>query len=334
MWTAYAAFCKGVKRLFIGRSQLAEKLILLFAEPCFAVSKGRRMPGKVGVLGLGIMGGAMSANLVERGWQVIGFDPDPARAAEATANGVHVVATIAEVAREAPFIITSLPNPAVAMSVARDLAASGAPSRIVVETSTLRLEDKSEFHDALAAAGHIALDCPLSGTGAQARNRDLVVYASGDTESIAKAMPLFSDFARSAVDLGAFGNGSKMKFIANHLVAIHNVATAEAMVLGMKAGLDPQQIIEVISAGAGNSRVFELRAPLMAEKRYDPPTMRIATWKKDLDVIGAYAGDLGVPLPVFDATLPVYTAAKSMGYGGQDTGSVCAVLEKMAGLER
>jgi len=90
----------------------------------------------------------------------------------------------------------------------------------------------------------------------------------------------------------------------------------------------------VISAGAGNSRVFELRAPLMAEKQYDPPTMRITTWKKDLDVIGGYAGELGVPLPVFDATLALYSAAKSMGYGGQDTGSVCAVLEKMAGLER
>jgi putative dehydrogenase len=102
----------------------------------------------------------------------------------------------------------------------------------------------------------------------------------------------------------------------------------------MKSGLDPQTIIEVISSGAGNSRVFELRAPMMAEKKYDPPTMRITTWKKDLDVIGAHAGELGVPLPTFDATLAFYSAAKSMGYGGQDTGSVCAVLEKMAGLER
>jgi L-threonate 2-dehydrogenase len=102
----------------------------------------------------------------------------------------------------------------------------------------------------------------------------------------------------------------------------------------MKSGLDPQTIIEVISSGAGNSRVFELRAPMMAQQKYDPPTMRITTWKKDLDVIGGYAGELGVPLPTFDATLALYSAAKSMGYGGQDTGSVCAVLEAMAGLER
>jgi L-threonate 2-dehydrogenase len=288
----------------------------------------------VGIIGLGIMGGAIARNLVARGWQVVGFDIDAARCAEARANGVEIATDAAQVAARAEVIMLSLPNPAAVHSTVAEIIGAKTAKRIVVELSTLALADKINMHDALAAAGHVGLDCPLSGTGAQAQTGDLVVYASGDAAAIAKCRPVFADFARKTADLGAFGNGSKMKYVANHLVAIHNVATAEAMVLGMKAGLDPQTIIEVISAGAGNSRVFELRAPLMAESRYDPPTMRIATWKKDLDVIGAYAGELGVPLPVFDATLPIYTAAKSMGYGGQDTASVCAVLERMAGLER
>src|SRR6185312_9022408 len=106
-----------------------------------------------------------------------------------------------------------------------------AAQRIVLELSTLTIADKLRFKTILDAAGHIALDCPLSGTGAQAENRDLVVYASGDSAAIARCAPLFADFAKQSADLGVYGNGSRMKFIANHLVAIHNVASAEAMVL-------------------------------------------------------------------------------------------------------
>jgi 3-hydroxyisobutyrate dehydrogenase-like beta-hydroxyacid dehydrogenase len=288
----------------------------------------------VGIIGLGIMGGAISRNLAAKGWHVAGFDIDAESCGAARANGIEVATSTAEVAAGAEIILTSLPSPAAVHAVIAEIVAAKAPNRIVVELSTLALADKFAMRDALAAAGHVGLDCPLSGTGAQAQKGDLVVFASGDANAIEKCRPIFADFSRKTADLGEFGNGSKMKYVANHLVAVHNVATAEALVLGMKSGLDPQTIIEVISSGAGNSRVFELRAPMMAQKKYDPPTMRITTWKKDLDVIGNYAGELGVPLPTFDATLAVYSAAKSMGYGGQDTGSVCAVLEKMAGLER
>jgi 3-hydroxyisobutyrate dehydrogenase-like beta-hydroxyacid dehydrogenase len=294
----------------------------------------KQMRQSVGIIGLGIMGGAISRNLAAKGWHVAGFDINAESCGAARANGVEVAASTAEVAARAEIILTSLPSPAAVHAVTAEIAAAKAPNRIVVELSTLALADKFAMRDALAAAGHVGLDCPLSGTGAQAQKGDLVVFASGDANAIEKCRPVFADFSRKTADLGEFGNGSKMKYVANHLVAVHNVATAEALVLGMKSGLDPQTIIEVISSGAGNSRVFELRAPMMAQKKYDPPTMRITTWKKDLDVIGNYAGELGVPLPTFDATLAVYSAAKSMGYGGQDTGSVCAVLEKMAGLER
>ncbi|MBV9065655.1 MAG: NAD(P)-dependent oxidoreductase [Methylobacteriaceae bacterium] len=289
---------------------------------------------QVGIIGLGIMGGAIARNLAAKGWRVVGFDTSADRRDEARENGVMLASGTMDLAGKAEIILTSLPSPAAVHAVAAEIVAAKAPKRIVVELSTLALSDKFAMRDALASAGHIGLDCPLSGTGAQAQKGDLVVFASGDTAAIDRCRAVFADFSRKTADLGEFGNGSKMKYVANHLVAVHNVATAEALVLGMKSGLDAQTIIEVISSGAGNSRVFELRAPMMAEKRYDPPTMRITTWKKDLDVIGGYAGELGVPLPTFDATLALYSAAKSMGYGGQDTGSVCAVLEAMAGLER
>ncbi|MDB5558360.1 MAG: hypothetical protein JWQ36_1294, partial [Enterovirga sp.] len=175
------------------------------------------MKGTVGIIGLGIMGGSIARNLAERGWEVVGFDLSPERRDEAAAAGVKLAPDVADVARRAEFIITSLPSPAAVAATASAIAASGVPSRVVAEASTLSLEDKLAFEAALKAAGHVGLDCPLSGTGAQAAVRDLVVYGSGDSAAIARMMPIFADFSREAHDLGVFGNGTRMKLVANLL---------------------------------------------------------------------------------------------------------------------
>jgi putative dehydrogenase len=287
----------------------------------------------IGIIGLGIMGEAMAANLVAGGWRVIGYDIDATALETARHKGVEVVDSAAAVAAAARDIITSLPSAEAAIATAETIAA--APSRlVVVETSTLSLEDKHDVARALASRGHVALDCPLSGTGAQARTKDLVVYASGHSPDIERLAPLFLGLGRAYFNLGAYGNATKMKFVANLLVAIHNVASAEAMVLGMKAGLAPQQIVEVIAAGAGTSRVFELRAPLMAANRYEPASMRCSIWQKDMAVIGAFAARLDCPTPLFSASDAIYRSGLARGLGALDTASVCAVLEDMAGLKR
>jgi len=295
-----------------------------------------RVKRSVGIVGLGIMGGAIGRNLAAAGWQVVGFDIDAKRQKEAAAAGIATESSAAAVAKKAATVLTSLPNPEALDMTVREIVAAKLPRHVVIEVSTFALADKMRAEAALRAAGHGMLDCPLSGTGAQARTRDLVVYASGDSAGIKAQMPLFGDFARQAHDVGAFGNGTRMKFVANLLVAINNVATAEAMVLGMKAGLDPKQIFELITAGAANSRIFELRGPMMAENRYDGDnvTMRISTWQKDMAVIGDFAQSIGSPTPLFSATEPIYAAAMSTGHAGDDTASVCAVLEAMAGLKR
>jgi 3-hydroxyisobutyrate dehydrogenase-like beta-hydroxyacid dehydrogenase len=288
----------------------------------------------VGIAGLGIMGGAFARNLVAAGWKVIGYDIDGKRVDEARAAGVEIAHSAAAVAETASDIITSLPTPRAALDTARLIAGASAQGRTVIETSTLSLDDKLEFQAILSKAGHTALDCPMSGTGAQAATKDLVVFASGDTPAIARLEPMFLAFARKVHDLGAYGNCSRMKFIANHLVAIHNVAAAEALVLAMKAGLDPHRVVEVIASGAGTSRMFELRAPMMARNEYLPATMRSSTWKKDMTVIGDFASGLACPTPLFDLSASLYTAALAMGHGAEDTAAVCAVLERMAGLAR
>jgi 3-hydroxyisobutyrate dehydrogenase/glyoxylate/succinic semialdehyde reductase len=286
------------------------------------------MDKTVGIIGLGIMGGAIARNLVERGWRVIGFDTDPAKNAELSQAKVAIAADIATLTRDAPIIMTSLPTPAAVHKVAQEIASSGQPPRIVIELSTLSLTDKLLFETILQAAGHIALDCPLSGTGAQAKLRDLVVYASGDGEAIKKCMGLFADFAKQSADLGRYGNGSRMKFVANHLVAINNVAAAEAMLLAERAGLDPKMVVEMVGPGAGGSRMFQMRAPMMVDRVYEPATMKVSTWKKDMAIIAEFADDVGCDTPLFTLTQPVYTEAMAMGLGDQDTASVFEVLKK------
>ncbi len=286
------------------------------------------MDKTVGIVGLGIMGGAIARNLVDRGWRVIGFDTDAAKRAELAAAGVIIADSVEQVTRDAPVIMTSLPTPAAVESVAKAIANSGQPPRIVIELSTLTLADKLRFEAILKQAGHIALDCPLSGTGAQARMRDLIVYASGDSSAIARCTGLFADFAKQSADLGVFGNGSRMKFVANHLVAIHNVATAEAMILAERAGLDPKLVVDMVGPGAGGSRMFQMRAPMMVERTYEPATMKVSTWKKDMAIIAEFADDVGCATPLFTLTQPVYTEAMAMGLGDQDTAAVFEVLKK------
>jgi 3-hydroxyisobutyrate dehydrogenase-like beta-hydroxyacid dehydrogenase len=286
------------------------------------------------VIGLGIMGGAFARNLVTAGWRVVGYDPNPARRREARRAGVDLANNAVEVASAVPIILTSLPKPQALTETVQEIAAAKLRSKVVVEMSTFTISDKEKAARTLHRAGHVMIDCPVSGTGSQAKNRDLVFYASGNAKTIARLRPVLMAFGRNVFNVGEFGNGSRMKYVANLLVAINNVAAAEAMVLGMKAGLDPGMIVDLVRAGAGNSRVFELRAPMMAKGRYDDVTMKISVWDKDMQVIGDYARKIRVPTPIFNATKGIYLKAMKSGLGSRDTAAVCAVLEKMAKVKR
>ena len=288
----------------------------------------------VGMIGLGIMGSAMSLNLGRAGFRVVGYDVAPRqRAAHARAGGV-AARSVRNVATRADIIITSLPSARALLETAADLAASARRGTIVIETSTLPIPVKQSARDVLGKRGVILLDCPLSGTGAQARVKDLLIYASGDRAAYRKTVPALQGFTSANYYVGPFGNGSKMKFVANLLVAIHNVAAAEAMVLAMKAGLDPAQVLKVVAGGAGGSRMFQVRGPMMVKGDYSEATMKNEVWQKDMTIIGDFARELDCPTPLFAASAPFYNAAMAMGLGKQDTGAVCAVLEKMAGNPR
>ncbi|MEX2495078.1 MAG: NAD(P)-dependent oxidoreductase [Woeseia sp.] len=292
-------------------------------------------PRKVSVVGLGVMGAGFARHLRAAGHDVRGYDPDPARRELCRDFDISVTDDAASAITGAEFVLCSLPSAsalrqtvelatAVASMTAREARA------LFIELSTLDLPCKLDARLALSAQGYEMLDCPVSGTGAQAAAGEVVVYASGETTEFDSAKTVLESFSAAVFHLGAFGNGTRMKLIANLLVAVHNAAAAEAITMAECAGIDSQLFVDIITAGgAAGSRVLELRGPMMAARQYTPATMRLDLWQKDLGFITNYAKEVAAPTPLFDAALPLYTAALKSGLAEADTAAICEVLRGM-----
>jgi 3-hydroxyisobutyrate dehydrogenase-like beta-hydroxyacid dehydrogenase len=287
----------------------------------------------VGMIGLGIMGSAMSKNLIKAGFSVIGYDVLPRAVDAFVAAGGRAAKSVGEVGSSADILITSLPAASALLDVARELLTLPRADRIVAETSTFTLDDKTKAQEQLGQVDIIMLDCPLSGSGVQALERDVLVYGSGPKEAYDRCLPVFNGFSRAPHYLGVFGNGSKMKYVANLMVAVHTVVAGEAFTLARKAGLDPAQMFAVVSDGAAGSRALDVRGEMLIADTYLPiRTMPLELWRKDVRVIADFANSLACPTPMFSAAVPLFNAAVASGYGDQDTAAVAAVIEAMAGL--
>jgi L-threonate 2-dehydrogenase len=285
----------------------------------------------VGVIGLGIMGSAISANLVKAGFTVYGYDPVAKACARLKKDGGHPCKSATEVAKNATYVVLSLPSEAALDMVCAELIAAAPKGMVAAECSTLPETAKMRAHATLAKHKITLLDCPLSGTGAQAITRDLAVYASGDAKAIKAFAPVFDGFARACYEVGGFGNGMRMKLVANLLVAIHNVSTAEAILMGVRSGLDAATIVKVVADGAGGSRMFQVRGPMMVKRNWSEATMKVSTWQKDMRLINDALQATDTPAPLFATTMPIYNAAMALGHGADDTAAVYSVLEHMMG---
>jgi 3-hydroxyisobutyrate dehydrogenase-like beta-hydroxyacid dehydrogenase len=283
------------------------------------------------------MGGAFAKHLRAARFKVVGYDVAVApRSALRKLGGISANSS-AEVAAAARIVITSLPSlPAfeAALFGKEGVAAGARKGTIVIEASTLPLEVKEDARKRLAKRGVILLDCPISGTGAQAAVKDIVIYASGDRRACGRCKAVFAGFARNAYYCGKFGSGSKLKFIANLLVTIHNLSTAEAFVLAERAGLDADLMYRVIKDGAGTSRMFEVRGPLMVRRNYLPATMKVDVYQKDIAIIRAFAAKLKCPTPLFSLSKRYYDKAYAGGFQKHDTAAVHAVLRNAARKRR
>jgi 3-hydroxyisobutyrate dehydrogenase-like beta-hydroxyacid dehydrogenase len=293
---------------------------------------------RIGIIGLGIMGGAMAETLLKAGYTVTGFDVVSAAKQRLKAAGGKALANSTRVLEASDVVLVSVATSAALAQVAEQLCQ--APKRpagqraLVVETSTLPIEDKQAFAAAMKRAGLDVMDCPISGTAVRMKDRAWTMFASGSKAAYKRVEPVLRVFTDNVPYVGAYGNGSKMKFAANHLVAIYNVACAESVNLARKMGLDPKDVLALFgnSPVVGNG-VMRLRVPFMIDRRYTPATMKVEVWQKDMQVIGDMAKSVDCPTPLFSACAPIYSAAMAQGLAQSDTASVSEVLARMAGIQ-
>ena len=282
---------------------------------------------KIGLIGLGIIGSSILRNIHDSEFSPIGFDIDQKIIDTLNHEGLNTTSSLKEIIDQSSIIITSLPNnKALDETIDLIIQEDNRKVELLIETSTLSIECKIKNQERLNAINVDILDCPISGTGRQAENKDIVMYASGLKESYEMALPVLETFSRESFFLGDFGNATKVKLIANLLVSIHNVASAEAIRLGEKSGLDLNELYKVISSGAATSKIFELRAPMMIAKDYSPASMKMNVWKKDMELIRDMIDNHEIDSPLFKMTEQLYKKAEELDLNELDTASVMEVL--------
>jgi 3-hydroxyisobutyrate dehydrogenase-like beta-hydroxyacid dehydrogenase len=285
------------------------------------------MTKRVGIIGLGIMGTAYAKNLIAGGVDVIGSDPSPEAQSRLTELGGIAHPTTGDWLAECNLVILSLLSPVVMRSVISDLTKLLRPDQVVIETGTFALEDKRAARDALIIAGITLLDCPVSGTGVQAMEADILIMMSGPLAAIETVRPFVEHFTKGIIVAGDFGAGTRLKFVANHAVALHNTAAAETLAYADALGLDRAMIYDMLSTGAGQSRMSDLRMPLMISGSYEPPTATLKMFEKDLRVIGDDIARHDLKAPLFDICVDLYKEASRTLPETHDAASVFEVYK-------
>jgi putative dehydrogenase len=285
---------------------------------------------RVGIIGLGIIGTAFARNLLDDRDEVVGFDIVAERVDVLRGLGGVGVSSPREVADQSDIILTAVASLGALEAIAQGpggLVESARRGFVVADASTLPIAEKEAVRGILEPVGIPMLDCTISGTGLQAEVRQLVFMASGDPAAIRAVTPVLQRLGKAVYDVGAFGNGSRMKFVANLLVAVHTASTAEALLLAERAGLDIAQVMDVIGSGVGSSRMWEIRGPLVVDRRYQPPAAKVTQFVKDTHLIGDFARSIGVPTPLLDRSTLLYEQAAAQGMGEWDAACVHSVLE-------
>jgi len=277
----------------------------------------------VGIIGIGAMGGPIATHVAKAGHRLVGFDPDPQRQAVLKALGGKLAPSAGAAVAAADLSLLLLPTPKALDEVVKDIAAQAIAGSLVLECGTFPLADKERSRDALAERGVVLLDCPLSGTGAQAAEKHVSLFGSGDRAHYDRALPVIEAFTERADYVGPFGNGIRVKLVANSLVAMHTVAAAEALALAQRLGLDVALIHRVLSASpAATSAMFEHRGALMVERRYEPAGGALAILVKDTAIIAAAAEQAGADVPLFTAAAARLQAAYARGRPMRDAAAV------------
>ncbi len=294
------------------------------------------MPPTVGVIGLGGMGAGVARSLVRAGFPVHGCDVRSASVDALVADGGTGAGSPAEIGRQCTIAIVLVVNAKQVDEVLfgeTGAVAAMAPGSLVIASSTTPPAFAEALGERLAAHGLLLLDAPLSGGVAGANAAKLTVMASGSPAAFALAGPVLDAIATKVYRLGERpGIGSKVKMINQLLAGVHIAAAAEAIALGIRAGVDPNVLYEVISASAGSSWMFQNRVPHILSGDYTPLSA-VNIFVKDLGIVLEGAHELAFPLPIAAAAHELFRAAADAGHGGEDDAAVVKVYQARSGIE-
>ncbi len=281
----------------------------------------------IGFVGPGKIGLPISEHLVKSGRRVVGFRRSSL--AEFEKIGGVPARSAAEVGAAADIVFSCLPSSEALDDVVqgpRGLVNSARRGQIVVELGSHPVPDKERQVEALAQRGAIFIDGEVSGTPGMVQARKGVIYLAGDTEACKKIEPVVSAFAETCLYFGKFGAASRVKLVNNLLVALNIAATAEAMALGLKAGVDVPLMIKAIASGSGGSTQFGIRAPWMAERRFTPAQGTVPALQHYFDMIGDFAEAVGVATPMLERAIALYDRFVAMGFGEYDVAKMVDVI--------
>ncbi|MFL2554184.1 MAG: NAD(P)-dependent oxidoreductase [Candidatus Rariloculaceae bacterium] len=289
----------------------------------------------VGVIGLGPMGGNIAGNLLKNGFAVVGFDVIPDRMAVWDELGLERAESVTDVAARAEVLIASLPNLSALDKVLEGVLAHDQPGQILIECSTLTVDQKLAAHEKLKSGGKIFLDAPISATPPMLAKMMASIYVSGEEAAYSTCVPVLEGFTATNFYCGEVGNGSRMKLLANYLVHVHVTAAAECMVMGQKAGLDPTLIHKVLKEGAGGSKMFDIRGKMMANSDYrEGGGTMFDVYEKDASIITEFAASVKAPIDLYVSSRQKMNSAISLGLGHLDTSAVCKAIEVAVGIDR
>lgn len=281
----------------------------------------------IGFVGVGKIGMPISENLIKSGWRVVGYRRSSL--AEFEKIGGVPAKSAAEVGAQADIVLSCLPSSAALDEVVhgpQGLVHTARPGQIVVELGSHPVPDKERQIAPLAQKGAIFIDGEVSGTPGMVAARKGVIYLAGDAAACKKLEAVVAGFADSCLYFGEFGAASRVKLVNNLLVAIHIAATAEAMALGLKAGVDVPLMIKAIATGSGGSTQFGIRAPWMAERRFLPVQGSVPGLQHYFGMIADFADSVGVATPMLDCAAGLYQRFVEMGFSEFDGAKMVDVL--------
>jgi 3-hydroxyisobutyrate dehydrogenase-like beta-hydroxyacid dehydrogenase len=291
---------------------------------------------RIGIIGVGLLGSAVASRLLDGGFEVTGYDTRAEQVKALHVKGLKAASSLAEAAADADAVFTILPSlesVETTMIGTEGLIEIAPPNCTLIQMSTISPELTRRLGRAAAVKGLGFLDAPMSGTSAMVKRGDCAIFVAGDRARADACRPIFDAIAKKTVFVGEIGMASLAKLATNLLVGLNTAALAEAFALGAKGGLASSTLLEILKDSAADSKMLEIRGPLMASHRFDPQ-MKIDLFLKDFKLMLEEGRRLGVPLPLTSVTQQLVTATAVAGRGEEDLAAIVTTLEQLAGLNQ